>query len=69
MTIPLGVTVNGTAYEFPEQLTVAQLLQRLELPERGVAVAVNGALFPKTQWSQPVEGGWKIDVLTAVQGG
>ncbi|OQS17010.1 thiamine biosynthesis protein ThiS, partial [Nocardia donostiensis] len=65
----IGVTVNGRDHEFTDPLTVRQLLERLELPCQGVALAVDGALFPKSRWDEPVGRGWQIDVVTAVQGG
>lgn len=68
-SIPVGVTVNGTDHVFAEPLTVRELLERLDLPCRGVALAVDGALFPKSRWDEPVGRGWEIEVLTAVQGG
>ncbi|MFC4375998.1 sulfur carrier protein ThiS [Nocardia halotolerans] len=68
-TIPFGVTVNGVDHEFAEPLSVRDLLTRLELPCQGVAVAVDGAVFPKSRWDEPVGRGWTIEVLTAVQGG
>ncbi|MCU1648674.1 MAG: sulfur carrier protein ThiS [Nocardia sp.] len=67
--IPIGVTVNGEDHSFAEAPTVRELLERLNLPSQGVAVAVDGALFPKSNWDQQVERGWEIEVLTAVQGG
>ena len=68
-SVPIGVTVNGIDHEFTESLTVRQLLERLELPCQGVALAVDGAVFPRSRWDEPVGRGWEIDVLTAVQGG
>ena len=67
--VPIGVTVNGDHHEFAEQLTVRELLTRLELPRQGVAVAVDGAVFPKSRWDEQVGRGRQIEVLTAVQGG
>lgn len=67
--IPVGVTVNGADHSFPAAPTVRELLQTLNLPCQGVAVAVDGALFPKSRWDERVERGWQIEVLTAVQGG
>ncbi|MEV6770517.1 sulfur carrier protein ThiS [Nocardia sp. NPDC051030] len=67
--IPVGVTVNGEDHVFPEAPSVRELLARLNLPSQGVAVAVDGGLFPKSRWDEPVERGWEIEVLTAVQGG
>ncbi|MEU3009611.1 sulfur carrier protein ThiS [Nocardia asteroides] len=68
-TIPIGVTVNGVDHEFAEPLSIRELLTRLELPCQGVALAVDGAVFPKSRWDEPVARGWTIEVLTAVQGG
>ncbi|WP_433660211.1 sulfur carrier protein ThiS [Nocardia sp. CA-128927] len=68
-SVPIGVSVNGTEHEFAETLTVRELLSRLELPTQGIALAVDGAVFPKSRWGEPVGRGWQIEVLTAVQGG
>ncbi|WP_282785992.1 MULTISPECIES: sulfur carrier protein ThiS [unclassified Nocardia] len=67
--IPIGVTVNGADHTFPEPISLRALLETLNLPCQGVAVAVDGALFPKSRWDEPVGRGWEIEVLTAVQGG
>ncbi|MEU1209079.1 sulfur carrier protein ThiS [Nocardia sp. NPDC005825] len=67
--IPVGVTVNGEDHVFPAELTVRELLERLNLPCQGVALAIDGAVFPKSRWDEPVGRGWEIEVLTAVQGG
>ncbi|QXQ15622.1 sulfur carrier protein ThiS [Skermania piniformis] len=45
------------------------LLAQLGMPERGIAVAVNGGTLARDHWDEPVQRGWVIDVLTAVQGG
>ncbi|WP_433524411.1 sulfur carrier protein ThiS [Nocardia sp. CA-135953] len=68
-SVPIGVTVNGQDHEFDGSLTVRELLDRLGLPCQGVALAVDGAVFPKSRWDEPVGRGWEIEVLTAVQGG
>lgn len=66
---PIGVTVNGEDHVFTEGLSLRQLLDRLELPDQGIAVAVDGAVFAKSRWDEQVQRGWQIEVLTAVQGG
>jgi len=48
---------------------VAQLLTSLDLPDTGVAVAVNGVVRPKVEWSSVLPEYAEIDILTAVQGG
>ncbi|MEV6072873.1 sulfur carrier protein ThiS [Nocardia sp. NPDC052001] len=67
--VPVGITVNGEDHEFAEAPTVRQVLEQLNLPCQGVAVAVDGALFPKSRWDEQVGRGWELEVLTAVQGG
>ncbi|MGB3773197.1 MAG: sulfur carrier protein ThiS [Rhodococcus sp. (in: high G+C Gram-positive bacteria)] len=67
--IPVGVTVNGTPHELDEGTTVQAMLAGLGLPDKGVAVAVDGAVFSRSRWDEQVERGWTIEVLTAVQGG
>lgn len=69
MTIPIGISVNGTDHELAEPTTLQELLERLDLPTKGVAVAVNGEVFSRARWSETVGRGWEIEVLTAVQGG
>ncbi|WP_068278640.1 sulfur carrier protein ThiS [Aldersonia kunmingensis] len=65
----IGITVNGAEHYFDAELTVRELLDRLNLPCKGIALAVDGAVFPKSRWDEPVGRGWEIEVLTAVQGG
>ena len=50
--------------------TVAQLLAALEVPPRGVAVAVNGEVVRRADWPEArLAEGDRIEVLTAAQGG
>lgn len=65
----MRVSVNDEEIHIDDDTTVAQLLGRLGYPEKGVAVAVNWAVLPRSQWDQPVPDGARIDVLAAVQGG
>lgn len=69
MTIPVGVTVNGDDHELEPGTTVWQMLGALGMPEKGIAVAVDGAVLPRVRWDDPVQRGWTVEVLTAVQGG
>ncbi len=49
MTNPnsVGITVNGEDHCFEQAPTVAELLTRLGLPDKGIAIAVDGAVFPR----------------------
>ncbi|MGZ8178360.1 sulfur carrier protein ThiS [Williamsia sp. SKLECPSW1] len=65
----ITVTVNGVEHDVADDTSVAALLSLLDLPEQGVAVAVDGSVRPRSTWADGVDAGARIDVLTAVQGG
>jgi sulfur carrier protein len=39
------------------------------LPDKGIAVAVNWAVIPRSEWYAPLTDGARVEVVTAVQGG
>ena len=63
------VTVNDQELEVDQNTTVAALLESMGVPDRGVAVAVNWAVLPRSEWDAAVPPGTRVEVLTAVQGG
>ncbi|MBX7454788.1 sulfur carrier protein ThiS [Mycolicibacterium sp. 3033] len=65
----MKLTVNDKTMEMDGHVTVAALLGRLGYPEKGIAVAVDWAVIPRSQWDTELTDGAKIDVVTAVQGG
>jgi sulfur carrier protein len=65
----MNVTVNDEAVEVDENMTVADLLDRLGIPQKGIAVAVDWTVIPRSQWDTALRDGAKIEVVTAVQGG
>ena len=62
---------NGADHEVPDGTTVADLVAELAPSgNRGIAVAVNGAVVPRSQWpAATLADGDAVEVLTAVQGG
>ena len=66
----VAVTLNGVAEDLAAGTTVADLVARhLESP-RGVAVARNEEVVPRSQWATtPVTDGDRFEILTAAQGG
>ena len=66
----VAVTLNGVAEDLAAGTTVADLVARhLESP-RGVAVARNEEVVPRSQWATtPVADGDRFEILTAAQGG
>jgi sulfur carrier protein len=65
----MRIRVNADDLEIDEQMTVAGLLQSLGYPDRGVAVAVDQAVLPRSSWTTTLSAGANIEVVTAVQGG
>ncbi len=65
----MKVIVNDEDVEVDEKTTVASLLARLGFPEKGIAVAVDWAVLPRSQWQTTLTDGAKLEVVTAVQGG
>lgn len=64
------VTVNGEDRTLADGATVRSLVVSMELPDDGVAVAVNGMVVPGSSWdATPLGAGAEVDILTAVQGG
>jgi sulfur carrier protein len=64
------LTVNGEALELPAGFSVAMLVGRLTPAVRGVAVAVNGEVVPRSTWqTASLTDGDRVEVLTAAQGG
>jgi sulfur carrier protein len=64
------VWINGERREFAPDTRVLDALGALGLPQKGVAVAVDGEVVPKAQWAgTALADGARVEVLTAVQGG
>jgi sulfur carrier protein len=67
----MQIQVNGESKTLDRATTIAWLVQEMTgSPEqRGVAVARNGDVVPRTEWSTDVEDGDEIEIVRAVQGG
>lgn len=66
----MNVVINGDARDVAPDATLASVLRDFGVPDRGVAVAVDGAVVPRAVWSATtLDADAKIEVLTAVQGG
>ncbi len=65
----MKVTVNDEAVEVEEQTTVAALLDGLGFPKKGIAVAVDWSVVPRSEWQIALTDGARVEVVTAVQGG
>ena len=66
----MSIIVNGDASGIVPGCTVAELLEALDVPSRGVAVAVDAEVIPRGEWETfAVADGARVEVLIAVQGG
>ncbi len=60
------VVVNGEARELPDNCTVGTLAP----DQRGVAVAVNRVVVPRSRWAVALlADGDRVEILEAAQGG
>jgi sulfur carrier protein len=65
-----AITVNGEAEDVDDGTTVAALVARHRESHRGVAVARNEEVVPRSRWDDTVVAeGDRFEILTAAQGG
>jgi sulfur carrier protein len=66
----IQVMVNGRTEAVPPGLTVAELLTRLELPPKGLAVEVNEQIVPRGRHAEyQLTEGDRLEVVSLVGGG
>lgn len=64
------IRVNGEEVADGAGATVAELVARLAPSGKGVAVAVNGDVVPRSVWGHTrLAEGDRVEILTAAQGG
>jgi sulfur carrier protein len=68
----VNVVLNGQPRDLPDGATVADAVSASGMPAlaRGVAVAVDREVVPRSQWGETaLADGQRVEVLEAVQGG
>ncbi len=66
----IELTVNGTAHRFEQALSCQQLLERLSLTGKRVALERNGEIVPRSCYSaEALADGDKVEIVVAVGGG
>jgi sulfur carrier protein len=66
----VNILLNGTSREEPAELTVAELLSRLAMPSRGIAVELNQQIVPRSRHAeQKLRDGDRIEIVSLVGGG
>lgn len=65
----MKVTVNGEDVQIDEATTVAELLETRGFACKGIAVAVDWTVLPRSEWHLALSDGAKVEIVAAVQGG
>ena len=66
----MNVLVNGEARELSDGATVSVLVEALGRSPKGMAVAINEEVVPRSTWREvELQSGDRVEVLTASQGG
>jgi sulfur carrier protein len=66
----MQIIVNGDPAEVPEGLPMEELLARMELTGRRLAVEVNEALVPRSRFAtHRLHPGDRVEIIHAVGGG
>lgn len=66
----LSVTVNGERRELSRPATLADLLQQLKIPLRGLAVEVNLQVVPRARHAEHLlADGDRLEIVSLVGGG
>jgi thiamine biosynthesis protein ThiS len=66
----MQITVNGTPTTIPSEMSMAQLLEHLELAGRRLAVEVNRELVPRSRFeSHLLRADDRVEIIHAVGGG
>ncbi len=69
--LDVKLVINGEDYhDLPDNLSVADILTRLELPETKIAVERNRAIVPKSTFSQTaLADGDRLEIIHFIGGG
>jgi sulfur carrier protein len=66
----ISVSINGAARDFPQSISVAELIQDMGLGGKRVALERNGEIVPRSTYGQQMlADGDKLEIVVAVGGG
>jgi sulfur carrier protein len=66
----VAISVNGEERSLDGPVSVDRLVDALGMERRGLAVAVNGEVVPRSTWAgHDVVDGDQVEILTIAQGG
>ena len=68
--IVIALTINGEPRRFEEDLSVAELIEQLDLQGKRLALERNGEIVPRGSFaSQRLTDGDRLEIVVAVGGG
>ncbi|TRX56145.1 sulfur carrier protein ThiS [Fulvivirga sp. M361] len=66
----MDVSVNHESYQLDETINLQRLIERLDLSESGIAIAINNVIINRSDWRQTqLSDRDNILIIQAVQGG
>ncbi len=66
----MQLLVNGVPADYPDALSLAELLALLDLAGKRLAVEVNGEVVPRSRHSEHIlQAGQRVEIVHAIGGG
>lgn len=66
----MQILLNGATTELPTGLTARELVERLELASKRIAMEVNGEIVPRSTYAtHKIEDGDRVEIVHAIGGG
>jgi sulfur carrier protein len=66
----MRILVNGEGFDLEDSPTLAQLLERLDLSGKRIALEVNEAIIPRSRFSEHrLRAGDRVEIVHAIGGG
>ena len=66
----ISIFINSLSHDFDQPLSVSELIQKMELGNKRIALERNGEIVPRSQFHQQLlVDGDKLEIVIAVGGG
>ncbi len=66
----ITIKVNDTPQEFLTELTLQELVDKLQIQTNGIAIAINNSVVKKTAWSSKLlQNNDEVLIIKSTQGG
>jgi thiamine biosynthesis protein ThiS len=66
----ITVSINGEPRQFPQTLTIAELIEQMGLTGKRIALERNGEIAPRSSFAtQQIADGDRLEIVIAVGGG